>query len=202
MPATSVTAIDLFLTVNRLRERVLNELDPHLLNRAVEVVDNAKRIMVLAGGYSAGPALEAARRLAGLGYWVQGPTDGVAHHLAGLGPGDAVILISHTGETPDTVAFAERAKEMGATTIAITNFAASSLGKNADLTIAVTGADHLGLGWLGSRTDRIESLLVGFDCIYAGLGMLKDDARIDSARALIAPAEPSSPPGRRTGTTR
>jgi RpiR family transcriptional regulator, carbohydrate utilization regulator len=46
---------------------------------------------------------------------------------------DVAVLISHSGTTKDTLDVMEVAKENGATTIGITNFAKSPLSQNVDI---------------------------------------------------------------------
>lgn len=52
-------------------------------------------------------------------------------------PGELAIGISQSGETPDVVAWLRRAKQAGATTVAITNGEGSSLAEAADHLLAV-----------------------------------------------------------------
>jgi glucosamine--fructose-6-phosphate aminotransferase (isomerizing) len=52
-------------------------------------------------------------------------------------PGELAIGISQSGETPDVVAWLARAREEGATTVAVTNGEDSSLARGADLVLSV-----------------------------------------------------------------
>jgi glucosamine--fructose-6-phosphate aminotransferase (isomerizing) len=57
--------------------------------------------------------------------------------VAAAAPGELAIGISQSGETPDVVAWLAKAREAGATTVAITNGEASSLALAADHVLAV-----------------------------------------------------------------
>uniref|UniRef100_A0A7J2TL62 SIS domain-containing protein n=1 Tax=Archaeoglobus fulgidus TaxID=2234 RepID=A0A7J2TL62_ARCFL len=54
-----------------------------------------------------------------------------------IGPGDVLIAVSGSGETPFIVALAKKAKEIGARVVAVTSKADASIAKIADLTIVL-----------------------------------------------------------------
>jgi glucosamine--fructose-6-phosphate aminotransferase (isomerizing) len=54
----------------------------------------------------------------------------------------AVLALSQSGETPDVVAYAERAREQGALTVAVTNEADSALANTADHTLLLHAGEE------------------------------------------------------------
>jgi len=84
-----------------------------------------------------------------------------------LGEDDAVVAISHSGETMSILEPVRRAQERGAATIAITNDASSSLAALADHVLLAAGRESdVRPGAMASRTSQL--LLV--DCIFVAVG--------------------------------
>lgn len=60
--------------------------------------------------------------------------------------GDGIVFFSSSGETPVTVAFAQIARDEGATIIAVTGSSGSSLAELADLVLVIPCEDSVQLG--------------------------------------------------------
>ncbi len=95
----------------------------------MHAVDGASKVLLVGIGTSAPVAQDGAFRLRIVGVPADAPTEIYAQQMqaSGLGPDDLLLAVSHTGSTRQTVACAERAREAGAVTVALTSFARSPL---------------------------------------------------------------------------
>lgn len=109
--------------------------DSETLGKMADVLQNAKRIFLFAAGTSAIIATDAQYRLSQLGLWATACTDVVFMNVTALNLSreDAVIAISHSGQTKAVVTAIRHAKQAGAATLAITSFADSLLYRECDL---------------------------------------------------------------------
>src|SRR5690606_7157110 len=110
-------------------------------DRAVDAMLNAKRILVVASGFSLPPTQDTVIRFITLGLTVLAPVDIFAQQFSArqLGPDDVVLAVSYSGANVHTLRTAASAKENGgAKVIALTSFAQSPITKIADISL-VTG---------------------------------------------------------------
>lgn len=141
-------------------------VDPDLFSRAVEALDGAGRILLVAVGTSAPLAQDMAYRLKTIGLSAEAPPDVHVQHVSArlLEKGDVVLAISHTGSTRETLAAVEAGKASGATAIAVTSFLKSPLSEIAHLClVAGTREMSFRLEAMASRLAHlalIDSLLV------------------------------------------
>jgi SIS domain/Cobalamin-independent synthase, Catalytic domain len=91
-------------------------------------------VLCLGVGTSAMLAQDAAYRLMWLGVRTEAPADVHAQHVRATAgePGDAVLVVSHTGSTRETVTAARAASTSGATVIAVTSFARPASGPHSE----------------------------------------------------------------------
>ena len=141
------------------------QLDIATLARVIEVVAAARRIEIFGIGASGLVAQDLEQKLRRIGLPAAASVDG---HLAltsaaVLTPDDLVFGISHSGETLDVIDPMVEAQARGATAVAITNHARSSLATTADLLL--TTAAHESLFRAGAMASRAAQLTV-IDCIY------------------------------------
>lgn len=146
----------------------VDQLDLGSLAQVVEVASKARRIEIYGIGASGLVALDLEHKLRRIGLSAAASTDG---HLAltsaaVLTREDVVFGISHSGETLDVIDPVVEARARGCTTIAITNFARSSLARSADLVL--TTAAHESLFRAGAMASRTAQLTV-VDCIYLAI---------------------------------
>ncbi|MDI2033398.1 MurR/RpiR family transcriptional regulator [Paenarthrobacter nitroguajacolicus] len=93
------------------------------------------------------------------------------------------VAISHSGTTVDTVDFLRVANDVGATTIAITNHADSTLGQEADIVLCTAARETpFRPGALGSR---IAQMMV-IDCLFVGVAQRSYEASIAALRKTHA----------------
>lgn len=120
--------------IQALRD-TLSVLDPDAIAAAVKIIKGAERIEIYGIGSSAPIAEDAQYRMLRIGLNVKVVVDSHIQAISAsrTGPGVAVLTISHSGATHETLAATRLAKEAGASTIIVTNFASSPLQAFADV---------------------------------------------------------------------
>lgn len=145
-------------------------LDQDAVAQAISTLRSTRRVLVTASGTSLPVATDAAYRMTISGLTAQHSADSYSSVLlAGLlGPEDALLAISHSGETPQTLQVVEEAQAGGATIIAITSYSQSTLARIADIPLVAVGstsADHL-----VESSSRIAHLTV-VDVLHSALAL-------------------------------
>lgn len=112
-------------------------LSPLELDRAVSAIRSAKRVEVFGIGSAAPIAEDANYRFLRIGINSRASVDSHVQAITAslAGPDSAVLTISHSGSTVETLAATKLAKQAGATTIAITNFGKSPLLAHTDIVL-------------------------------------------------------------------
>jgi DNA-binding MurR/RpiR family transcriptional regulator len=160
-------------------------LDVAALTAAIEAVCAARRIDVYGIGASALVAHDLHQKLHRLGLISFSWAD---PHLAltsaaVLEVGDVAIGISHTGTTIDTVDALRVARQHGATTIAVTNFAKSPITEEADLVLTTAARETTFRS--GAMASRIAQLAL-IDCLFTGVAQRSYDHAIDTLETTYA----------------
>ncbi len=122
--------------IQALRD-TMSVLDPVTLTAAMETLRKAKRIEIYGIGSSAPIAEDAHYRMMRIGLDAKVVVDSHIQAISAsrCNPEVAVLTVSHTGATHETVAATRLAKEAGAKTIVITNFARSPIQAYADIVL-------------------------------------------------------------------
>jgi DNA-binding MurR/RpiR family transcriptional regulator len=104
-------------------------VEPAQFAAVVEALGTTRRVLFAGLGTSAPLVQDAVFRFITIGVQAEAPTEIYAQQLSAhsLGAGDAFFAVSHTGSTRETVACAQRAREAGAFTAALTSFGSSPL---------------------------------------------------------------------------
>ena len=112
-------------------------LDQKTLGRAVEIVRASKRVEVYGIGSAAPIAQDLGYRLLQLGFDAKAVTDShiQAVSAAMADSGTAVVTVSHSGSTQETVQATELARKAGARTIGITRMGKSPLARHCDVVL-------------------------------------------------------------------
>jgi DNA-binding MurR/RpiR family transcriptional regulator len=112
-------------------------VNPEEFERAVMILNEARRVVWVAVGNSAMIAQEAAYLFRVIGVESEAPSDLVVKHLASrrLGPDDACVAVSQTGQTRETLTLTEAARTAGARIIALTSYMRSPLTGIADVVL-------------------------------------------------------------------
>jgi len=178
-----------FRAVGSGTEAMAALLDEELVERAVDLVAGARRILVAGGGVSAPVAQDLAMRLAAIGRPVEAPTDHLDQRIRArlLGPQDACVIVSGTGATLSTLHVARAAGVAGAPVIALTSFARSALSALATVELVTTSG--AGLREELQTTFRIPQLILG-NALVAAVAARDPEG---SARARAAVLEVVAP---------
>jgi len=150
-------------------------IDRGEFERAVELIDKAAQILVVAVGTSAPLGQDAAYRLLLLGLRADAPADIHVQHVSArsLSEGDLCLAISHTGQTVETLACVETAREAGASTAGITSFLRSPLTEQLDVSL-VASCQEIGVR-LEAMASRIAHLSV-LDALCAAVALRRGAA--------------------------
>ncbi|WP_137680748.1 MurR/RpiR family transcriptional regulator [Aurantiacibacter suaedae] len=159
----------------------LSVLDPTSLTRAVEVVRAAKRVEVYGIGSSAPIAEDTQYRMLRIGLDVRAVTDSHVQAISAsrCDPDVAVLTISHSGATHETVAATRLAREAGAKTIVVTNFARSPIQAHADVLLFTMARETRFR--TEAMTSRIAQLCV-VDALIAALALADYDRSTETLK--------------------
>lgn len=115
----------------------LEVLDEAALERAIDLLTTANRILIVGVGTSAPIVQSMYNMLMRLGLNCKAQTDSYLQlmEVALLGPGDVVVAISQSGSSIDPVLTLKQARQNGAATICITGNAQSPITEPADVTL-------------------------------------------------------------------
>ena len=115
--------------------------DERRLATAVDVLERADRIQVIALGAGSMVARNLASMLIQIGKSVIAEVDTYMQlsSVATLGKGDAVFLISFSGESPKMLDIVKQARKAGATVISLTNYNANPIRALADVRLYSVG---------------------------------------------------------------
>jgi DNA-binding MurR/RpiR family transcriptional regulator len=163
-------------------------MDMVALQRAVDALTAARRVDIYGIGASALVAYDLHQKLHRIGLVSFSWNDPqlCLTSAAVLTPEDVAIGISHTGTTNDTIDALHEARNRGATTIAITNFASSPLAMEAD--VVLTTAARETTFRTGALTSRVSQLAV-IDCLYAGVAQRSYNSSLHSVDEALAAVE-------------
>lgn len=134
---TATAIAKIFKSGLQALEDTMRAIDPVQMKRAVDVILAADRVEVFGIGSSAPIAQDAHYRMMRIGLDARVHVDSHVQAISAslTGPNVAVLTISHSGSTVETVAATRLAKEAGARTICITNFGRSPIQKYADVVL-------------------------------------------------------------------
>lgn len=160
-------------TLNSILDRASAESFPLAAQPAVELLNSAKRITLIACGTAWHAAMVGKYWLE---RWLKVP---VTVELASeyryrnpvLDTGMLVIGVSQSGETADTLAVIQELKRQGIATLAITNTRGSSISREADATVFTSAGPEIGVAATKTFTVQMLSLL----CFAAAIGKKRLD---------------------------
>nr|WP_281372953.1 MurR/RpiR family transcriptional regulator [Kineococcus aurantiacus] len=107
-----------------------------------------------------------------------------------LHPGDVALVVSHSGTTPDVVAAARRARERGATVVAVTSAAGAALATTADHVLLATGRETAYRA--GATASRAGATLV-LDSLYVAVAQRLGEAATGTLRRTYRAVEEPRP---------
>ncbi len=124
-------------------EETEGALDALALERAADLIGNARIVEVVGVASSAVVATEAALKLRKLGVYAFFQPDSHAQAMGAslLDTGDVLLAVSHSGRTAEVLRSAELARKRGASVIAVVGVGASPLRGIADVILPVAAHD-------------------------------------------------------------
>jgi len=159
-------------------------VDPDVFDAVVSALASARRVLFLGVGTSAPLCQDAAYRFSAIGVLADAPSDVHVQHVQArlLAEEDVCVIVSHSGSTRETLTLVQAASEAGATTVAITSFAASPLTERVDHAI-VAGTRELAMQ-LEAMASRLAHLAL-LDALLVAVAE-HDETRSRAALALYA----------------
>ncbi|WP_126557681.1 MurR/RpiR family transcriptional regulator [Dictyobacter kobayashii] len=164
----------------------LRSLDTENIEKAIEAIQQARRVDLYALGISASVALDAYNRFLNLGLAVNWLPD-ISNQISSaalLTSRDVALAFSYAGETRATIKAFSLAHQQGATTIAITGNPHSSLARYADIKLVATPREST----VFQRNLRISartSMLGLVDIMYLSLFNSLDDAALEKMEQIL-----------------
>ncbi|MEJ7806573.1 MAG: glucokinase, partial [Telluria sp.] len=164
-----------------------DQLDVQSIDRAIDLLRNAKRVEFYAMGNSRVVALDGQHKF--FRFRIPSASYGDSHlfKLAAelLNPGDVVIAISSSGQLPELLAAVDAARAAGADVIAITS-SKSALAKKATVCLAVDHSED-GTYFLSMISRMLQLLLIDIMSVGISLGVQGDDSsEAEKKRLLIS----------------
>lgn len=149
------------------------------MRRAIDALSNARKIEIYGVGGSAAVAKDAAHKFMKTGIPCVMYDDPHMQIMSAslLGPGCVAIGISHSGSSKDIVEALGAARETGATTISITNYAKSPIDKVSDIKLA-TASKETSYRTEGTAS-RIAQLCI-IDALFVGVGLKRTGDIVDN----------------------
>jgi DNA-binding MurR/RpiR family transcriptional regulator len=155
-----------FGDIRQMLDETLESLDLDSVERAVDAILSSNHILVLGMGTSGSTAQELVYRLQWVGVPCKQYVDPHRQLMAVtlLNEQDLVIAVSHSGRTKTVVDALKVAREVGAKTMCITDFAHSPLAEYADITISAVHVENsLGVEMVATRAAHlaiVEAIMV------------------------------------------
>lgn len=150
-----------FANLNRMIiDETMQMLDNETLERAIDKLMHAKRILIIGEGGSGSICISTYNLFLQLGLPCSVETDAFLQVMATthLDEDDVVLAIIHSGSTKNTVDSMKQAKLNGATVITITGYSKSPMSEQADIVLYTTTRNTLSLSDVPSA--RISELCV------------------------------------------
>lgn len=152
----------------RAVEETAAQIDIAVLERVVDIVASARRVVIYGVGASAFVAADFQQKLHRIGHVAYAWSD---MHMALtsaalLDQRDVAFGISHTGTTMDTIEAFALAGRRGARTVALTNFPKSPITRTADLVLTTAARETTFRS--GAMASRLAQLTV-IDCVFVGV---------------------------------
>ncbi|MDR6866231.1 DNA-binding MurR/RpiR family transcriptional regulator [Microbacterium resistens] len=171
-------AVDKLAALERLAiEETIARLDDAVLERVVDAVDAADRLLLYGIGASRYVAADLGHKLLRIGrnaIVLSDPHEALAS-AAVPSARTAAIAFSHSGTTAETVRFIEAARETGAATIGVTSAPSSSLARLADHALFTHARESAFRA--GAMVSRIAQLAI-VDAIFIGAAQRRHDETI------------------------
>jgi RpiR family transcriptional regulator, carbohydrate utilization regulator len=157
----------------------LRVIDTNALGKAVKAILAARRVEIYGIGSAAPIAEDANYRLLRIGIESKSVIDSHVQAISAslTGPRVAVLTVSHSGSTHETVTATRLAKDAGATTICITNYGKSPILAHTDIVLHTMARETQFR--TEAMTSRIAQLAI-VDALIACLALATYDRALDT----------------------
>jgi DNA-binding MurR/RpiR family transcriptional regulator len=146
-----------------LLEKLLNQ---ELIKKTVDAIRKARKVLIVGIGASGVVGLDLYQKLIRLG--IDASYNAETHLqmvcASTLGKEDLAFVISYSGETPEIISIAKRAKAMGATVIGVTRIGNSSLYRLADSSLLIPNTESICRN--GAFVSRLDQMLINDMLFY------------------------------------
>ncbi len=154
--------VSLVDTLNSLLDRAKTDPFPLALQPGVEILSKAQKLTLVACGTSWHAALIGKYWIE---HWAKIPVDvelasEFRYREPVLGKGDAVVGISQSGETADTLAVLRELKSKGIPTLGITNVRGSSISRETDGVFYMAAGPEIGVAATKTFLTQMTTLLL------------------------------------------
>ncbi|HEY5466327.1 MAG TPA: MurR/RpiR family transcriptional regulator [Clostridia bacterium] len=169
-------------SIKTLRD-TLDMMDPAVIEQAVEILQQAERIVFYGVGTSATIAMDAYYRLMRIGYPAWCSTDSQIMRIAaaGMGPGHVAVGISHSGRTAETIEAMRSSRARGAKTLVITSHLDTPICQHADLVLCIySDESRYPIEAVSARIAHIAVL----DALCVALALKHYDRTIEHVRVM------------------
>jgi RpiR family carbohydrate utilization transcriptional regulator len=172
-------AAKIFHSGMQAMQDTLKVLDAKALAAAVKAIVGARRVEIYGIGSAAPIAEDANYRLLRIGIESKSVIDSHVQAISAslTGPDVAVLTVSHSGSTHETVTATRLAKQAGATTICITNYGKSPLLAHTDIVLHTMARETQFR--TEAMTSRIAQLAI-VDALIACLALATYDRAVDT----------------------
>lgn len=166
-------------------------LDSARLEACLAAIRQSRKVVLVGVGGAAAICDEAAHLLMKAGFNVASHSDAYTQVIAaaGLGPGEVLIGISHTGTTRGVANALTLARRNGATTIAITSDPASLVAREAEMSLITWNSGAPSVPLHGDFLEGRISQLFLIDLLYLGLIFVDGDERARHLKATTTALE-------------
>lgn len=165
------------ILANKVEEmkQTISMMDKDKLLQILKCINEARTVQFIAVGNTIPVAIDGAFKLNQIGIPAVSGTiwETQVGFTYNLGPKDVVIAISNSGESRGVITTIEAAKEVGATTIGITNNEQSSIAKSCDYHITTATREKLFLD--GYCFSRVSATMV-VEVLYLFLTSMRKDS--------------------------
>ena len=172
-----------FANIGEGLQDTLKIIDSSVLERAIDLLDRARRIDAYGAGGSAVIAADIEHRFMRFALPVRAYADSHLQIISAalLQPGDVVIAISHSGANRALLDSVAMAKKSGAATIAITSHMKSPLSELADVSLfGVAREAEIGYEAMVSRIIHLAIV----DILYVGLMLRRQEASLENLQKV------------------
>ncbi|WP_173915421.1 MurR/RpiR family transcriptional regulator [Halobacillus sp. Marseille-Q1614] len=185
----SLSEIIQLVSNNNMRSIKLTHslIDENQMEKAVKILNDARRIAVMGVGASGIVALDFEQKCKRINRWCESFTDGHSQLMSAvhLTDKDVVLAISYSGETVEIIDAMKVAQNHGAQTISITGYSDNWVQRNADINLFASPIEkNIRSGATASRIAQLNIVDVLFTAL-ASINFEESVQMLDETREVL-----------------